>query len=173
MFSIIVAFDKNFCIGKDGKMPWHIKEDFQWFKEKTYNHTVVMGKKTFLSIGRILPNRKTIIISHTPFIEAENCHTVQNFEEYLEENKDSDEEIFICGGGEIYKKALPYAKKLYLTIVDTEIENGDTFFPKLNLNKNKIEYQSVINSTPACKFIIYDRTKNFERQNKINKSKEK
>ena len=58
MFSIIVAFDKNFCIGKDGKMPWHIKEDLQWFKEKTHNHTVVMGKKTFLSIGRILPNRK-------------------------------------------------------------------------------------------------------------------
>ena len=143
------------CLGISRKI-------YNGLKKKTYNHPVVMGKKTFLSIGRILPNRKTIIISHTPFIEAENCHTVQNFEKYLEENKDSDEEIFICGGGEIYKKALPYAKKLYLTIVDTEIENGDTFFPKLKLNKNKIEYQSVINSTPACKFIIYDRTKTLK-----------
>ena len=168
MFSIIVAFDKNFCIGKNGKMPWHIKEDFKWFKEKTTNHTVVMGKNTFNSIGKILPNRKTIIISHSPFIEGENCHTIQNFEKFLEDNKDNNEEIFICGGGEIYKKALPYAKKFYLTIVDTEIENGDTFFPKINLKNLKKAYEQKVNSTPPCTFYVFERDKIKEQDKTIN-----
>ena len=155
MISIIVAFDKNFCIGKDGKLPWHIKEDLKWFKERTLNHTIVMGKNTFLSIGKILPNRKTILVSNSLKIEEENCHTIQNLQEFLEENKNSKEEIFVCGGESIYRQALPYAKKFYLTLIDTEIENGDTFFPKIDLSRAETVYEKTAN--PSFKFLVLER----------------
>ncbi len=155
MISIIVAFDKNFCIGKNGQLPWHIKEDLEWFKKHTINHTVVMGKNTFLSIGKILPNRKTILVSNTLKINTEDCHTIQNLTEYLKANEDTSEEIFICGGGSIYEQALPYAKKFYLTLVDTEVKNGDAYFPKIDLSKAKTIYEKTAN--PSFKFLIIEK----------------
>jgi dihydrofolate reductase len=129
MITIIVAIGKNFVIGKDGWMPWNIPEDLRQFKAKTLNHTVVMGRKTFEAIGRPLPKRRNIVVTRDPRWHFDGVETIADLEAFLHENQSSDEEIFIAGGAQIYQVALPYADKLIISHIDTEID-GDTFFPK-------------------------------------------
>jgi len=135
MFSLIVAHDEEFRIGNKGLIPWHFKEDFQQFKAKTIGKRIVMGKTTFDGLGKPLPERHTVVACF-PGEEKENTKDVTYITDlikFLQDNKDSDEEIMICGGAGIYKQALPYCKKLYISLVDGTHE-ADAFFPKYDVN---------------------------------------
>ena len=129
-FSIIVATSKNNVIGRDGGIPWHLSADLKRFKSLTTGHPIVMGRRTFESIGRPLPGRRNIVITRSTD-GIDGCDIVKSVEDLLND-KTLEGNVFIIGGGEIYKQFLPYAKKVYLTEVSTEITDGDTFFPELN-----------------------------------------
>ena len=131
MINIILAMSKNNQIGMDNKLPWHIPEDLKYFKEKTKGHMVVMGRKTYESIGRPLPNRKNIVLTRDTNFEADGVTIVHSFEEALIMCS-SIEECYIIGGGEIYNLFLPFANRLYITIVDTVIEGDTTFLGYAN-----------------------------------------
>ena len=136
MFSIISAIAKNNAIGKDNDLVFHIKEDMKFFRETTRNHTVIMGKKTWESLPGKLKDRKNLVISHAEVEGADG--TITDLDKYIEENKESDEEIFVIGGGSIYKYMLPHSKYLYLTEVDAEPE-ADTYFPEFDRKSYKKE----------------------------------
>lgn len=126
--SIIVALGHNRVIGKDGKIPWHVSEDLKRFKRLTTGHAVVMGRKTYESIGKPLPNRTNIVITRGVSSPA-GCIAVHSLDEALARAREVEkDEIFVIGGGEIYRQAIGLADKLYLTVVHKEFE-GDAFFP--------------------------------------------
>lgn len=130
--SIIVAISKDRGIGKDNKLLWQIPEDMKRFKEITSGHAVIMGRKTFESIGRPLPDRKNIIITHNTrykIQDTKNIVVTQSLEEAIAVGKKIEqEELFVIGGGQVYEQAIGLADKLYLTIVDAQ-KQADTFFP--------------------------------------------
>jgi dihydrofolate reductase len=115
----------NRVIGAGNKIPWSLPEDFKWFKQMTTGHVIVMGRKTFESIGRPLPNRTTVVLSRSRF-EHPGVQTLQALDQLPA--LAGDRQVFICGGAQIYAQALPLCSDLYLTIVKREVE-GDTFFP--------------------------------------------
>ncbi|WP_404428286.1 dihydrofolate reductase [Sutcliffiella horikoshii] len=129
MISIIVATDRNNLIGKDNDLPWRIPADLAYFKKVTLGSTIVMGRKTYESIGKPLPNRRNIILSRKEF-HADGCETLHSIEE-VERVKEDGKELFIIGGAHIFKETLPIADLLYLTYIDEEFE-GDTYFPEVN-----------------------------------------
>lgn len=164
MFSIIVAYDKNHCIGAKGKMPWKIPGELKRFKEVTTNHVVVMGRKTFDAIGnRLLPNRKNIIVSKSFMKHCKDCMTISNFPEFLEKYKNSPEEIFIIGGEQIYKQALPYVQKFYVTEIDLEVENGDKFFPAPDFSKMRKSFQQSVEGKTPYTYYTFEKTKISEK----------
>jgi dihydrofolate reductase len=126
MINIIVAASLNNVIGKDNKLIWRQSSDLKRFKELTWGKTVVMGRKTYDSIGKPLPNRRNIVITRQN-IEITGCEVVHSLEDALK----LDDEIFILGGGEIYKKSIILADRVYLTRILSEVE-GDTYFPQLD-----------------------------------------
>lgn len=137
MLSFIVAMDKNSAIGFENKMPWHLPNDLKFFKEKTTGHTIVMGRKTFESIGRVLPNRKHIVLTKSEVElpkEVDVVSDIQSIIEMAEENK--EEELFVIGGGKVFKQILPYADRLYVTVIDETFE-GDVFFPSISSDEWK------------------------------------
>ncbi len=136
--NIIVAYSKNYAIGKENKLLWHLADDMAFFKQQTSGKTVVMGKNTFLSLPRKfrpLPNRKNIVISRQESIEEhENLSWYKSLEEAISSLKKTGEEIYIIGGGTIYEQTLPLADVVYATEVNVNIE-GDTYFPLLSPQK--------------------------------------
>lgn len=130
---IIVAMSKNRAIGKNNSLLWHLPADLKFFKEKTTGHAIVMGRKTYESIGKPLPNRQNIIISKKSDYEAAGCIVVDSLEQALNQAKEQ-ERIFVIGGAQIYQMAMEQAQRLWLTSVDTTVE-GDAFFPEINLNQ--------------------------------------
>lgn len=135
MLSIIVALAKNNVIGKDNKLIWHLPEDLKRFKKLTTGHTIIMGRKTFESLGRVLPNRKHIVLTNNSNmkIEDENVEVISDIK-LLDSYINSKEENFIIGGASIYSLLMPYANKMYITKIDEEFE-GDVYFPEID---NKI-----------------------------------
>ena len=130
IFSIICAIGKNREIGLNNQLLWHIPEDFKHFKEKTLGHVIVMGQKTFESIGKPLPNRTTIVLSNDPECNIEGVVMARTFEEVFEKAHELEkDEVFICGGGSVYAQTIGMVDKLYLTVVDGNFE-ADTFFPE-------------------------------------------
>lgn len=130
--SLIVAAASNNAIGKDGKMPWHLPNDMKHFKNITWGMPVVMGRKTFESLGKALPGRKNIVISRQPAWNAEGVVVVKNMEDALFVAKQTDaNEVMVIGGGEIYRAMMDKARRIYLTRVEAEPE-GDTFFPSID-----------------------------------------
>ncbi|AUW03156.1 Key enzyme in folate metabolism. Catalyzes an essential reaction for de novo glycine and purine synthesis [Vibrio sp. B1FIG11] len=127
IISMIAAMADNRIIGKDNQMPWHLPADFAWFKRCTMGKPVVMGRKTYESIGRPLPGRLNIVISRDASLSIEGVTTVTSIEQALEIAGEV-EEVMIIGGGAIYAACLPVANKLYVTHIEAEIE-GDTQFP--------------------------------------------
>ena len=127
--SIIVAADEKGAIGFKGKIPWHLPADFKQFKERTMGHCMIVGQRTFESIGKPLPGRTTIIITDDPNYRVDGCRVAHSFEEAVR-LADGDE-VFVIGGGQIYKLALPAARTIYLTRVHGAFE-GDVFFPDIN-----------------------------------------
>lgn len=128
--SMIAAVGKNLELGKNNNLIWHFKEDMKFFKDTTMGHTVVMGRKTFESLPKALPGRKNIVISSNAEYQAQGATVVTSVEEALQIA--DNEEIFVIGGGKIYAEFLPYADKLYLTEIDAECEDADTYFPQFN-----------------------------------------
>src|SRR5215510_11291877 len=114
----------NRVIGAGNKIPWHLPQDFKWFKKMTTGQVIVMGRKTYESIGKPLPNRTTIVLSRSP-LEIPGVSVVADLKEMCPL---AGREIFICGGAQIYEQALPLCSDLYLTLVKRTVE-GDTFFP--------------------------------------------
>lgn len=163
MLSIVVAKAKNNIIGKDNKIIWNLPEDLKHFKELTTGHTIIMGRKTFESLGEVLPNRKHIIFSQNPDfkVKDENVEVVHSLLQ-IQDLIEGKEETFIIGGAMIYNFLMPYVKKMYVTEIDQEFE-GDSFFPKINEDtwkevnrekgikdeKNNLDYE----------FVIYERIK--------------
>lgn len=132
--SIIVAIAKNYAIGKDNKLLWHISADMKRFKKITEGHQVIMGKRTYESLPvHPLPNRKNIVISDNLMDSFEGCTTVHSFEDAVELCNDK-EESFIIGGGSVYRQFLPLCNKLYLTMIHMDFD-ADTFFPSLDLSQ--------------------------------------
>ena len=139
--SIIVAMSKNRVIGRDNDMPWHLSNDLKNFKKITMGKTVVMGRLTYQSIGRPLPNRQNIVISRN--LVDKNVLIFNNLQEVLNFLKDEDE-VFIIGGEDIYCQTINKANKIYLTTIDKEII-GDKYFPDIDLSSwNKISSESYI-----------------------------
>jgi dihydrofolate reductase len=130
MIRIIVAISKNCVIGESNNIPWHLPNDLKKFRELTLNHAVIMGRKTYESIGSPLDNRLNIILTRNKEYKADNCIVVNCVEDAL---RACEGDCFVIGGGEIYKLFLPIAHELYLTLVNKNIE-GDTYFPTLNYN---------------------------------------
>lgn len=164
MISLIAAIGNNRAIGFKQDMPWTLPRDLAYFKKVTSGHTIVMGRKTFESIGRPLPNRKNLVLTRQKdFHFPEGVRLISSLDEVLRPDKNRpSEEIFIIGGGELYKQALPYADRLYITQINENFE-GDTFFPSFSE-----EDWEIISKTPGIrdernpydyKFLIYERRK--------------
>lgn len=153
IISIICAVAENRAIGKDNKLLWHIPEDLKRFKEITTRHVVIMGQKTFESIGRPLPNRTSIVISDDLSFNPTGAVVARSIKESLKKAREIEkEEIFICGGGSIYRQFLPLADKLYLTIVEGNFE-ADTFFPDYSEFKKVVSEEKGSDEKYKYKFI--------------------
>lgn len=128
--SLIAAVARNGVIGRDGGMPWHLPDELAHFKATTMGHTLVMGRRTFESIGRPLPGRRTVVVTRDPEWHSPGVETAHSFPEALSLAGPGDE-VFVAGGAQVYAEALPYAQRLVLTEVDAEPE-GDTWFPEVD-----------------------------------------
>lgn len=158
MFSIIVAIGNNNEIGKNNKLLWHIPEDLKKFKETTLGKTVVMGKKTYESIGKPLPNRHNIVLTKNFNSFPNNCNEkleiFDDFSKIVKKYKNSDEEVFVIGGAQIYKKALELGivEKIYISHIDFSDNEADVYFPEINYNIwKKVEEEKY----SGWKFCIY------------------
>lgn len=129
MFKIIVAHDPNRVIGNGINIPWHIREDFLHFKRTTLNHTLIMGSTTFKSIGKPLPNRKTIVINSSKDFDAMGEEVCTNLNEVINRYKDSDEVVFVVGGASIYQQMIDYVDEMIISLVKKEYE-GNVYFPE-------------------------------------------
>lgn len=128
MLSIIVAYDDTQGIGRNNQLLWHIKSDLNYFKEVTTNKTIVIGSKTFKSIGRVLPNRKNIILTRDKSMAVSGATMCNSVDEIIKKYEHSPMEVFICGGADIYEQFLPYVNRIYITEVSGDYK-ADTFFP--------------------------------------------
>jgi len=133
ILSIIAAIGKNNELGKDNALLWNLPADMKHFRETTTGHPMIMGRKTFESIGRPLPNRENIVITSDTTYTREGIIVVHSLEDAIERYKRSDQEVFVIGGGRVYEDALHYADKLYMTHVDAALP-ADTFFPDIQKN---------------------------------------
>ena len=142
IFKAVAAMSCNGVIGNKGQLPWHLSEDLKFFKKLTYGSPVIMGRKTYESIGRPLPGRKNIVISSNPNVEG-NIETHQSIEDLIKVYKDSTESLFIIGGAQIYSALLNWTKEIYLTYIYKEY-SGDTYFPKIDndFKLNGIEFKT-------------------------------
>lgn len=137
--SLIVAASDNDVIGKDNWMPWDLPAEIAYFRAVTRGKTVIMGRKTYDAVGRPMPNRHNIIVSRDASKKIEGVDVVSSIEEALElAKKDDLDEIFVIGGEQIYRLAMPFADRLYVTRVHTTIEGGEAFFPQFDTSQWKL-----------------------------------
>ena len=129
--ALIVAYARNRVIGRDGDLPWRYPEDLQHFKHVTLGHSILMGRKTFESIGRALPGRRNLVITRQADFEAPGCDVFTDFDVAVRSAQRRDDLPFVIGGAAIYALALPHVTHLYLTEIQDEVA-GDTFFPALD-----------------------------------------
>lgn len=165
MLSIIVAMDQNRVIGLNNDLPWHLPNDLRYFKNVTTGHTIVMGRKTFDSIGRVLPNRKHIVLTRSKRQFPDEVIVVRNIEEILHYAKEhNEEEIFIIGGAELFKLMFPYVDKMYITLIEESFE-GDVYFPEFNESEwkliSKVKGEKNEQNPYDYYFLIYERSKRY------------
>ena len=147
-FKAIAAMSLNRVIGAGNKIPWHLPEDFKWFKQMTTGHVIVMGRKTFESIGRPLPDRTTVVLSRSQFSHP-GVQTIHSLEQLP--TLAGDRQVFICGGAQVYAQALPQCSDLFLTMVKREVE-GDTLFPPF---EDQFDLAEGILDRPEFKILHY------------------
>ncbi len=161
MLSIIVAKAKNNIIGKNNELVWHLPEDLKHFKNLTTGHTIIMGRKTFESLEKVLPNRKHVIFSQNPDfkVKDENVEVVHSLLQ-IQDLIEGEEEAFVIGGAMIYNFLMPYVKKMYVTQINEEFD-GDAFFPKIDERvwKKTSEEKGIKNEENKLdyEFITYER----------------
>ena len=133
IISLIAAVDQAGGIGKDGKVPWHISADLKYFKRITMGHFVIMGRKTFESIGKPLPGRTNLILSNQSEFQPANTVVFHSLESALSYSREQgEEEVFIIGGEKVFQQSIPFAQRIYLTKVDNEFD-CDVFFPQIEI----------------------------------------
>lgn len=163
--ALIAAVAENGCIGIDNKLPWHLPADLQYFKRLTSGGVVIMGRKTYESIGRPLPNRTNIVISRNPDFSAPGVRTVATLDEAIALGEsialiNGNEDLFVIGGAQIYALALPRAQRLYLTEVGKTV-TGDAFFPSIDRTDwREVAGESHVNEPDGLRyrFAVYERT---------------
>ncbi|WP_321368412.1 dihydrofolate reductase [uncultured Desulfuromusa sp.] len=155
LVSIIVAMGNNRVIGNKGQLPWHLPEDLQRFKRLTMGHSLIMGRRTFESIGRPLPGRQMIVLSRDPDYKVAGCDVVSGIEAAFQLAR-SAEEVFICGGAEIYQQTLSLAERIYLTKLGVD-PDGDALFPEIPVGDFKAICIRQFNGAPAYQFSILQR----------------
>lgn len=138
ILAAIVATDFNNAIGKDNKLLWHLPADLKFFKSTTMGCPIIMGRKTFESIGRVLPGRKNIIISRNKDLKIEGAEVYASFEDVMKNV--NEEKVFIIGGAEIYRLSMPYVTEIYRTLVKHEFE-ADTFFPEIKFAEFELVWE--------------------------------
>ncbi len=158
--NLIAALAENRVIGRNGRLPWHLPQDLRRFQTLTRDHTVVMGRRTWDSIGQQpLKNRRNLVLSRNPGIVAPGCEVVPDLDTALAKAEGEDE-VFILGGADVYRKALPRADRLYLTVVHAEVQ-GDVLFPDFDLADwqliEEIPFLADSKHTYAFTFRTYDR----------------
>ena len=136
--SMIVAMDQNRLIGRNNQLPWHLPADLAFFNRTTMGTPIVMGRKTWESIGRPLPGRQNIVVTRNPSFEAPGCDLANSIEEATAMAGDVDE-IMLIGGAGLYRQALPAASRLYLTLIHHEFPGGDAWFPELDAGWSEVE----------------------------------
>lgn len=160
ILSAIAAMAQNRCIGINNKLPWHIPEDLKFFKEKTLGKKIIMGRKTFESLGRPLPKRENVVISRRTDFNPQGVRVFGSLDAAITDVKarsESLEEVFIVGGAEIYRLALPMIHRLYLTLVHQDVA-GDAFFPEVDLKKAfKIIEERKVEGNPSYTFVTAER----------------
>jgi dihydrofolate reductase len=153
--ALVVVVAEGGVIGKDGKLPFHIPEDLRHFKSTTMGHAVLMGRKTYESIGKALPGRRNIVVSRTPGFVAPGCEIATSLQEAISLARATDSEPHVIGGGALYQAALPLATRIYLTEVHRACE-GDTFFPPLDLHEWR-EVARRRGTTEGVEFVTLER----------------
>ncbi|WP_342511744.1 dihydrofolate reductase [Sporosarcina sp. FSL K6-1522] len=158
MISLLVAHDPNRVIGVNNELPWHIPEDLAYFKKISMGKAMVMGRKTYDSIGRPLPGRLSIIVTRNEAYTAEGAVVVHNLEEAIAKAKDYADEVMIIGGAEIFRLAIDIADRLYITAIDRAFD-GDTFFPTYQDEWQCVSTseQHVTEEGVPYSFLIYER----------------
>lgn len=162
IISIIVAIARNNIIGKENELPWHLPADFEYFKKTTEGHPLIMGYKTHLSIGKLLPGRLNIVLCNDPNLKIlEGAEMAESFEKAFELAKNSDE-VFIIGGASVYAQGLNYADRLYITEVQTDAE-GDIYFPQFDKNQwkeiKREKRQKDAENIYDLDFVIYEKVR--------------
>jgi len=132
--NIAVAVADNFAIGKNNQLLWHMPADLKFFKQTTSGHTVIMGRKTFDSVGKPLPNRRNIVVTRDTSLKIDGAEVVNSLKEALELTKHEEKPVFIIGGAEIYRQVLPQTDTIYLTTIHHTFD-ADTFFPEIDRNE--------------------------------------
>lgn len=158
LISLIAAMAKNRVIGKQGGIPWKIPGEQKRFKKITLGHAVIMGRKTYESIGKPLPGRTNIVITRQNQYRAEGCFVVQDLSRAINRCPDDEDEAFICGGGQLYQEALPRTDRIYLTVIPREIP-GDTYFPDISATEFRVSQSESIKveGVESYNFFIYER----------------
>ncbi len=161
MISLLVAMGKNHVIGFENDMPWHLPEDLKYFKAKTTGQTIIMGRKTFDSIGRVLPNRRNIVLTRQKIDFPEGIEVIQDIDLIYQWHKENPEqELFVIGGGNLYEQVLPYADRMYITEIG-ESFHGDTYFPTFHPNEwaltSKVKGKNNNDNPYDYYFLQYDR----------------
>lgn len=132
MISLLVAMDENRVIGHQNKLPWHIPRDLQYFKQLTLGHTIIMGRKTYESIGRPLPQRRNVVLTRQDMSFPEGVEVIHDLDTLYEwEKANPDEEYFVIGGGNLFNQVIEHADRMYITLIKHPFK-GDTFFPEFN-----------------------------------------
>ncbi|MBM6619353.1 dihydrofolate reductase [Bacillus suaedaesalsae] len=160
MISFVVAMDKNRVIGKNNELPWHLPADLAYFKKVTMGKPIIMGRKTHESIGRVLPGRENIIVTRNKEYHAPGCVVIHQIDDIKRLDTESDQELCVIGGAELFRELLPIADRLYITHINHEFE-GDTFFPSLNMVEWKVlsREQGVKNEENSYdyEYVVYER----------------
>jgi dihydrofolate reductase len=155
--SAIVAMASNRCIGKDNTLPWRLPADLKRFKQLTMGHTLIMGRKTYESIGRPLPGRTMVVLTRQEDYAPEGVQVVHSLEQALERAR--GDEVFIAGGADLYRQTMERVRRLYLTRIEREYE-GDTFFPEVDLSGWRLveeEHHPATATEPPFTFLTYER----------------
>ncbi len=155
LVSLIAAMAENRVIGKSGKVPWRIKEDVSYFKEKTWGHPLIVGRRTWETLDAPLPMREMVVVSRNRGYSARGCRVADSIDAAIDPYRDGPLEVFVAGGQQIYELALPLAGRIYLTAIEGRYE-GDAFFPSFG-NEDFLRLSATKAASGRCSFFLYER----------------